>query len=426
MKNRRKFLKEALTVSSCALFPTIPKSAFSGFLGDLVDNKFNPVDFDPENESFWKNVAMEFPNPSNIINMNNGGVSPHPRIVGEAIERLNKTINGAPSYFMWRQFKRAIPNVKLKLAKYAGITPEEIAITRNASEALTNIIFGINLKKGDEVIVSNWDYPNMENAWKQRALREGIVLKVAQLDTIMENEEEIVERFSKLITPKTKAIYITHLINWTGQILPAKKLCTIAREKGILSIVDGAHSFGQLNFEIPDLNCDYFGTSLHKWISAPIGTGMLYVKKELIKDTWPLSGTPDPYSDEIDKFEHIGTTSFANVLAISHAVDFCNLIGKQRKEDRLRYLKDYWVSKVQDEINGFELFTSTKKEYSCAISTFSIKDKEIKDISFQLFHKSNIHTTSMIKNGESGIRISPNIYTSTDELDILVKSLKSM
>jgi selenocysteine lyase/cysteine desulfurase len=214
--------------------------------------------------------------------LNNGGVSPSPIVVQQAVERFNLMTNQGPSYYMWRILDQGRENLRESLAKLGGCSPEEIAINRNATEALVTVIYGLDLNRGDEVIGSHQDYPNMMQAWKQREMREGIIYKQLSFEFPIENDEEIVAAYRNAITEKTKILHLTHVVNWTGQIMPVKKISRMAHEKGIEVIIDGAHSYGLLEFNIPDLEGDYFGTSLHKYLSAPIGSGMLWIKKEKI------------------------------------------------------------------------------------------------------------------------------------------------
>ena len=244
----------------------------------------------------------------------------------------------------------------MKLADMAGCSPEEIAINRNTTEAMNTVIFGLNLKAGDEVIVAKQDYPNLLNAWKQREKRDGIKLVWLSFQFPMENEDEIVSMYENAITPKTKIIMLMHMINYVGQILPAKKIAQMAHRHGVEVMLDAAHTFAHIDYKIPDLECDYFGTSLHKWLCAPFGTGMLYIKKEKIKDIWALLSDNQPDGDNIRKFESLGTRSFPIELSISHAIDFHQVIGIQRKEARLRYLKNYWVEKVNQNPKDSDVY----------------------------------------------------------------------
>ncbi|PCJ81557.1 MAG: aminotransferase [Flavobacteriales bacterium] len=376
-------------------------------------------------EDFWQWVKNAYTESPNIINLNNGGVSPQPKVVQEAFEMYNRLCNEAPSYYMWRILDKGRESLRQKLADLAGCSPEEIAINRNTTESLDTIIFGLNLNKGDEIVLSKYDYPNMMNAWKQRVKRDGIVLKFVDFALPEEDTAAIVKKYKALFTPKTKIVHITHIINWTGQILPSKEIAAEAHKQGIEVIVDGAHSFAHLHYNISDLGADYFGTSLHKWLCAPFGTGMLYVKKEKISNLWPTCPNDDPTSDDIRKFEHLGTRSFPTEQAIGHAINFHNLIGSKRKEERLRYLKDYWLDKVKD-LPNVKVYTSQKPEFACALANIGIEGKVANEIERHLFNKHQIHTVSIKWEGVNGVRITPHVYTATSELDRLVRGLKEL
>jgi selenocysteine lyase/cysteine desulfurase len=301
----------------------------------------------------------------------------------------------------------------------AGCSPEEIAINRNATEALNTVIYGLDLKAGDEVIGTKQDYPNMIQAYRQRALREGIVYTQLNFQFPIENDEEIVSTFEKAITAKTKLIHITHIINWIGQILPVKKIATMAKRHGLEVIVDGAHSFGLLDYKIPDLNCDYFGTSLHKFLSAPIGSGMLWIRKEKISKIWPLTCNGEPQGPDIRKFETLGTRSFPIEQGIGEAVNFQLAIGNKRKEDRIRYLKDYWAKKVV-QVPKVKIHTSFKPEYACAICGVSIDGMTPGDLDGALLNTYKIHTVGIVWENISCVRITPHVYTRLQDLDKLV------
>ena len=236
---------------------------------------------------------------------------------------------------MWRILDQGREPLREKLADLAGTSAEEIAINRNSTEALNTVIFGLNLQRGDEVIGTKQDYPNMINAWKQRQSREGIVYTQINFNFPLEDDSTIVNTYEKAITSKTKLIHITHVINWVGQIMPVKKIAQMAHKRGIEVLVDGAHSFGLLDFKIPDLDCDYFGTSLHKFLSAPVGSGMLWIKKDKIKNIWPLVCNDKPNGEDIRKFETLGTRSFPIEQAIGEAINFHNAIGSKRKQERI-------------------------------------------------------------------------------------------
>ena len=246
---------------------------------------------------------------------------------------------------MWRILDQGREPLREKIALLAGCSAEEIAFNRNTTEGLNTIIFGLNLKAGDEVVLTKYDYPNMMNAWKQREKRDGIKLVWIDLDLPVESDDVFVEKFANAITDKTKIVHITHMLNWTGQILPARKIADIAHKRGCQVIVDASHSFVHIDYKISDLDCDYYATSLHKWLCAPFGTGFMYIRKGMVKNVWALLSAPIPDADNIGKFEALGTRSFAAEMAIGNAIDFHYLIGSKRKEQRLRYLKNYLCEK---------------------------------------------------------------------------------
>jgi selenocysteine lyase/cysteine desulfurase len=373
-------------------------------------------------EDYWSVIQQAYTVHPSIINLNNGGVSPSPRIVQDAVRRYNELTNEAPSYYMWRILDQGREPLRQKLADLAGCNAEEIAINRNATEALNTIIYGLDLKAGDEVIGTKQDYPNMIQAWRQRAAREGIVYKQLNFNFPIENDETIVGAFEQAITPKTKIIHVTHIINWVGQILPVQKICVMARKKGVETIVDGAHSFGLLDFTIPSLCCDYFGTSLHKFLSAPIGSGMLWIKQDKIEKIWPLLCNDKPNSKDIRKFETLGTRSFPIEQGIGEAINFQIAIGNKRKEERIRYLKNYWVEKVI-HLPKVNLHTSLNATYSCAIVGISIDGLTPAQFGNTLFDTYKIHTTGIVWENISCVRITPHVYTRLQDLDRLVKAI---
>jgi selenocysteine lyase/cysteine desulfurase len=324
---------------------------------------------------------------------------------------------------MWRILDQGREPLRSNLAKLSGCSAEEIAIHRNASEALETIIFGLDLKAGDEVVLSRQDYPNMINAWKQRALRDGIKLVWVNLDLPSEDNQYLETSYTKLFTTKTRIVHITHVINWNGQILPVRKIADAAHQKGIEVLVDGAHSFAQLDFKIPDLGADYFGTSLHKWLSASIGTGMLYVKKEKVAKLYPMFAAPDASSADIRKFENLGTRPFFIEQAIGKAIEFYEMIGAERKQQRLLYLKNYWMNKVKG-LPKVKLGTSLKGDFGCAIGLVSIDGKKPADLDSFLFNHFKVHGVGIEWENIRGVRITPNVYTSTKNLDVLVEGIQ--
>ena len=376
-------------------------------------------------EDFWMTIQQAYTVNSNLIILNNGGVSPSPRVVQDAVERYNRFANEGPSYYMWRILDQGREPLRQKLALLAGCSEEEIAINRNSTEALNTVIFGMDLQPGDEVIGTLQDYPNMIQAWKQRALRDKIKYTQISFDFPIENDKEIVAAFEKAITAKTKVIHVTHVINWVGQVLPVAKIARMAHQRGLEVIVDGAHSFGLIDFKIPDLECDYFGTSLHKFLSAPIGSGMLWIKKEKIEKIWPLTCNDKPRSGDIRKFETLGTRSFPIEQGIGEAVNFHNAIGSKRKEERIRYLKNYWALRAK-EIPGVTIHTSFKPEYACAIAGVSVNGMTPGELDSALMSQYKIHTVGIVWENISCVRVTPHVYTRLQDLDKLVGALEML
>ncbi len=421
--DRRIFLKQAATLAGAFSVNSLFNQAHAAdFQKASQKVKHLTNEQVAQDEEYWAEIQRSFTVNSNIINLNNGGVSPSPLVVQQAVERYNQLANEGPSYFMWRILDQGREPLREKLAGLAGTSPEEIAVNRNATESLNTIILGLELKSGDEVVGTKQDYPHMIQAYKQRAMREGIVYKQISFEFPIEDDEQIVKAYEEAITPKTKLVHITHMINWVGQIMPVQKIADMAHAKGVEVIVDGAHSFGLMDYKIPDLHCDYFGTSLHKFLSAPIGSGMMWVKKEKISKIWPLPSSGEPHSTDIRKFEELGTRSFPIEQGIGEAINFHEGIGSKRKEDRIRYLKNYWASRVQ-QIPKVKLHTSLNDKYSCAICGVSIDGMTPGELDTELFNKYKIHTVGIVWENISCVRITPHVYTSLNDLDKLVKAI---
>jgi selenocysteine lyase/cysteine desulfurase len=367
-------------------------------------------------EDYWSIIQNSFTVTRGIVNLNNGGVSPSPRIVTEALVRYMWQQEDATAYTMWQLLEPQSETIRTGLAEMFQCDREEIAITRNASESLEILLNGLDFKPGDEILSTTQDYPRMLTTLRQRERREGLVLKLVQIPIPPKDLNEIVAAFEKGITPKTKLILISHQINLTGQITPVKAVCDMARAKGIETIVDGAHSYAQFEFTQKDLGCDYFGTSLHKWLYAPKGTGLLYVKRDKIAKLWPLMAAETSQANDIRKFEEVGTHSAAPRLAIGEAMLFHNGIGAKRKEARLRFLSRYWMNRLKDVPKiGFN--TSFDPNQSCAIANVKVEGIEPTAIGSYLFAKHKIFTTPIVHEEFKGIRITPNVYTTLGELD---------
>jgi len=423
MLNRRQFLGSlGATASALSLPPFLtPVEANNLEAFNRQVANVSPLEA-AQNEDFWAWVKTEYTVSPNLLNLNNGGVCPQPRSVQDAHIRFYQYCNEAPSYYMWRILDQGREALRSKLADLAGCDAEEIAINRNATEGLNTVIFGLDLKPGDEVVLTKHDYPNMINAWKQREKRDGIKLVWINLDLPQENDSYFVDKFVSAFTPKTKVVHITHMINWVGQIQPVRKIADEAHKRGIEVIADGAHTFALLDFKIPDLGCDYYATSLHKWLCAPFGSGMMYVKKDKISKVWALLSNNEPDGPDIRKFESLGTRSFASEMAIGSAVDFQLSVGTARKQARAHYLQRYWTDQAR-KIPGVKIHTSPNPKYACAIALVSVDGLKTSELDGQLYNKFKIHTTGIEWENIKGVRVTPHVYHSPKDLDRLVHAL---
>jgi selenocysteine lyase/cysteine desulfurase len=428
--SRRHFLKSiGLGIGSLSVLGLSAKNAQAELKKKLTKIKdSSPTDI-AQDEDFWFYVQQAFDCDRSIINLNNGGVHPAPKIVMDAVHRYLDFANGAPAYNSWQVLRPRKELIRKKLADTFGCSPEEIAITRNVTEAMQIALLGLELKPGDELLTTTHDYPSMKYALLQREKREGVKVKMFPFRYPPNNIKELADAFKKNITPKTKLIEVCHITNLTGQIFPIREICQMARKRGIEVVVDGAHAFGHFEFKQKDLDCDIYGANLHKWIMAPIGTGFLYVKKEKIKKIWPLFPALNPQGDDIRKFEHIGTHPDYLELAIGEALAFHHGIGGKRKEERLRYLRNYWAKAV-DKLPGVKILTSYDPEQSCGIGTFTVENMDLGKLVQVLFKKHKIYiitvgVPSFDLEGENitGIRVTPSIYTTLRELDAFIEAV---
>lgn len=373
-------------------------------------------------ETFWFQVQEAFTVDRSMINLNNGGVCPAPASVQAAMKRYLDHANTAPAYVLWRLQEPQKETVRKHLSQLFGCDSEEIAITRNASESLENVQQGFDLKPGDEILTTNQDYPRMITTWKQRERRDKIVLKQFSIPVACEDPAQIVRLFEQNITDKTRIIHMCHVINLTGQVMPVKAVVAMARKRGIPVVVDGAHSFAHLDFKHADLDCDYFGTSLHKFLFAPHGTGLLFVRKEKIAGLWPLMAAPDTLDQDIRKFEEIGTHPAANFLAIADALTFHEGLGPARKEARMLYLRDRWAKRLSGQPR-FRLHTSLKPGFATGVATVQIEGIDTPKLADHLWEKDKIFTVGIVFKNPAGVeefqglRISPAVYTTLEEID---------
>jgi selenocysteine lyase/cysteine desulfurase len=374
------------------------------------------------NEDFWVEVQQAFTVDRSFINLNNGGVSPAPAYVQDAMKHHLDYSNKAPVYTMWRILEPQREGVRQGMAREWDVDPEELAFTRNASESLQIMQFGYDLQPGDEVLTTTQDYGRMLTTFKQRERREGIELKQFSIPVPAENDAEIVAAFEENITSRTRLILMCHMINLTGQILPVRDVVAMARKYDIPVIVDGAHSLAHNHFTISELECDNYSVSLHKWLFAPHGTGLLYVRRDKIKDVWPLMAATEAMDDNIRKFEEIGTHPAANYLAIAEALTFHQGMGGERKAARMVYLRDYWAKPLLEHDN-VRLHTSLKPGFACGLANVEITDIEPGPLVNWLWREHKIIVTPINHAEFRGIRVTPSVYTTLDELDRFITAM---
>jgi isopenicillin-N epimerase len=376
-------------------------------------------------EAYWAQIRAAYTQDAKLLNFNNGGCAPAPTSVLDAEIDAIRYSNLLPSYRMWHDLEPNIENVREKLAHMWNADPGCIAITRNASESLQIAQFGLDLRPGDEVLTTSQDYPRMITTWQQRARREKIVLKQLDFAAPVTNQDDLVRLFEQNITPRTKVIHISQIVFMTGQIFPVKDICALARSHGITSVVDGAHAFAHVPFQFTDFDCDFYGASLHKWLSAPIGTGLLYVRKDRIEKHWALMAAPESMDKNIRKFEEIGTHPAAMHNAILQALEFHEQMGAERKYARLCYLKQRWAARLS-QIPGAKMLALPDPANSGAFATIHFEGVEPPKLCDALLAQHNIFTTPIVAPFLNGIRISSNVYTSPQDVDTFCDAVSSV
>ncbi len=417
--NKRTFLK---STSLLGLGSLVSYSS----IGKIVKSVAHlPVEAVAQDEEFWASIRGGYKLKPDYINLENGYYSIMPQEILEHYLDHVREVNMQGSYYM-RTVQFDNKNAAAaKVAELAGCGADEVVITRNTTESLDMIISGMDWKPGDEAIMAEQDYGAMLDMFKQVSKRYGTVNKVLSVPMDPESDDEIVEMYANAITPKTKLLMVCHMINITGQILPVRKICDMAHAKGVLVMVDGAHAIAHIQFSIPDLHCDYYGASLHKWLSVPLGAGMLYVKKEHIGRVWPIFADSTKKDDDIARLNHTGTLPVATDLTIANAIDFYHKIGAERKEARLRYLQNYWVAKVH-HMPHVIMNTPSDTHRSCGIANVGIKGMKPGDFQKTLLDKYKIYTVAIDSAGVRGCRITPNVFTTIPELDALVNAIKDL
>ena len=424
MRARRDFLRQVLPVGAVGIAALktdwLDRVVSAG--AAVADRPAAEVAAD---EGYWRDIQQAFTLDRTIINLNNGYTCPSPRVVHEALKRYLDMSNQAPIHYMWNLLEPNIETVRRKLAAEVGCDAEELAITRNASEALQICQLGIDLKPGDEVLTTNQDYGRMLDTWDQRARRDKIKVTKISFPVPTTNLSELTDRITRAITPKTKIIHICHITNLTGQLFPVRDIARLAHARGIQTIVDGAHAFAHFPFKMSDLECDYYGCSLHKWLLAPVGTGFLYVRRENIAKLWPLTPAAASKTDNIRKFEEVGTHPAANHNAIAEALAFHQAIGIERKSARLRYLTDRWVKQI-DTLPRVKILSSREPNQAWGLANVSLEGVDVSKAYDFLWAKYRI-ITAAIKHAEyQGLRVTPNIYTTLEEVDTFAAAIRDL
>ena len=312
-----------------------------------------------------------------------------------------------------------------RLAKLVNCSAKELIVTRNATESLDMIIGGFSWKRGDEAVFAKQDYGAMRIHFHQQRDRYGIVCKEVSLPNHPASDDEMVSLYESQITPKTRLLMVCHMVNITGQILPVQKICNMAHSYGVEVMVDGAHTVGHIKVDIAELDRDYYGSSLHKWLSVPLGAGLLYVKEECIPKIWPLLAEHEDDETKIRRLNHTGTHPVHTDLTINDSIDYLEMIGLERKEDRLRFIQRYWTDLLRD-VENVIINTPKEPHRSCGIANIGIKTMKPHDLAKTLMEEFNIWTVAIDYENVKGCRITPNVYTTTKELDYFIDAIKTL
>jgi selenocysteine lyase/cysteine desulfurase len=378
-----------------------------------------------EDEPFWAAMRAKFKLTPDYINLENGYYCFQPEEVLDVFVKNVRAINVEGSHYMrTRQVDDKI-RVRTKLAAMAGCSPGEMALTRNTTESLDTIISGFDWKPGDEAVMANQDYGAMLDMFRLTARRRGMTNKVVDVPMNPKSDDEVVQLYANALTPNTRLLMISHMVNITGHILPVRAICDMAHARGVPVMVDGAHAFAHLDYKIPDLHCDYYGASLHKWLATPLGAGILYVKYDRIAALWPVFADLSMADDDIRKLNHTGTHPVHTDLTIENSIAFHEVIGSARKEARLRFLQNYWTNKVRG-LQNIDMNTPSDPKRSCGIANVGVKGMKPADLAKTLLDKYKIFTVAIDGALVHGVRVTPQVYTSTAELDTFVSALKKL
>ncbi|MEN9509795.1 MAG: hypothetical protein RLZZ621_2358 [Gemmatimonadota bacterium] len=379
-----------------------------------------------DDEAYWLRIRQAYSLDANHVNLNSGSVSPAPRVVSDAMDRYWTVTNMSPSYYVDELLYPEVEHVRRRLAGMLGCDPNTLALTRNTSESLQIVQMGLPLNRGDEIVSTTQDYPRMITAWQQRERRDGVVLKLVRFPVPPPSMDDLYQRVFAAVTPRTKVIHICHMTYTTGQIFPVKRICDEARRRGIFTIVDGGHTFAHFPFTIDDLGCDAYGSSLHKWLCAPVGNGLLYVRKEAIPRIWPLLAAPAAQDHDIRKFEAIGTYPVSLRVAVSDAITFHEEIGGARKAARLQWLRERWMDGVATT-RGVQLLTPRDPSQACALGAMRMDALGAQALTETLQKRWGIHVRPRFVDGEfECIRVTPNVFTALHEIDLFVQAIRTL
>ena len=415
--DKRRFIK---SLGALSFSPLISASKLTDF--EPISKTLPVIDNEDE---LWKTVRSHYTLKDEYVNLESGYYNIIPNPILEHFINHVKHVNIEGSFYMRNDLNKNKDRVTSELANIVGSTPDQIAITRNATESLDLVISGFPWKKGDEAIYAKQDYGTMKEMFEQISNRYGVVNKIISIPNHPKNDEEIVSLYESQITSKTKLMMVCHMINITGQILPIKKICDMAHSYGVEVMVDGAHCVGHFDFSIDDFNCDYYGSSLHKWLATPLGAGLLYVNKNKTHRIWPLLANGNTNKSDIKRLNHIGTHPVHTDLAISNSIDYLKWIGMERKEKRMRFLQRYWSDKLRN-VNNVIVNTPIDIDRSCGIGNVGLTNMSPSKMEDLLFEKYKIFTVAIDYANVKGCRISPNIFTTTKELDSFVDAVKEL
>ncbi|MCX8473428.1 MAG: aminotransferase class V-fold PLP-dependent enzyme [Sediminibacterium sp.] len=416
---KRQFLKNTMGLGLGVIISRLAKGM--PFKTLPFNTELNMLD----EEAYWNEIRKDYLLNPDYINLENGYYCMQPQPVLEDFIKKIREVNYQAAYYMRNKEAKDRIFIRQRLAELLGCKENELGLTRNTTESYDIIINGLDWKAGDEVIYAEPDYGSMISMLKQQARRFGIVTKAVSIPLHPQSDEEIVGLYEAQITPKTKLISLSHIINISGQILPVKKIVDLAHSKNIEVIVDGAHSFAQLDFKIADLGCDYYACSLHKWLSVPLGEGLLYIHESKIPKIWPNFAPFEYTANDIRSINHIGTHAVHSDLAILTAIDYYLKIGPQRKENRLRFLQQYWTNQVR-QVKNISVNTPIESARACGIANVGINNLKPKDLAQILFEKYKVYTVAIDSFNVHGVRVTPQVYTTLKELDIFVSALKDL